>query len=560
MAIGSGMNGGHQPAKQRIVAVLEAAPGPLSVPEIARALRSDGGGPRVSELKVESVLKQSSDVAPAPGGRWWLSRVGTGDQPSSRPTTQGLPKKLPAAHGRRLDHVRRVELPSTPAAWEETEPGLYAWQAAALAEWGANGGRGIVQAVTGSGKTRVGIAAVRRSLKEGGRAVVLVPGIELMRQWRDALAVGLGIPASRIGQLGGGHRDSLVSCDVLVSVVKSASAHLPDQIAKSILPVLLVADEAHRYGADTFSPAIAASYTWTLGLSATPERGGDDAMHALVFPAIGPVVFEYDHGAALADGVISDFEVSFIGFHLSGRERSEYEELSEELRETQLDLYQRYRELREARYFFATLDELYEETGDPTIRRFQSRIYKRRQLLQDANERFKAVDWLIEELPASSKALFFHETIANCEEIAERLNAAGVPARAYHSELTKTERADVLRRFARGSLRAVVAVRTLDEGIDVPDADFAVIAAGSKVPRQGIQRVGRVLRRSKSKTSARILVLYASETVEDPRKANGAGAFAAEIERVDRAVWFEWPNDRQALLNFVRPAEAVQRA
>jgi len=79
-------------------------------------------------------------------------------------------------------------------------------------------------------------------------------------------------------------------------------------------------------------------------------------------------------------------------------------------------------------------------------------------------------------------------------------NAEGVtPERQYGGV---SERDFLLARFADGTYRCLVAMKCLDEGVDVPAAKMAVIMASSGNPREYIQRIGRVLRRAEGKTEA----------------------------------------------------------
>jgi RNA polymerase primary sigma factor len=96
----------------------------------------------------------------------------------------------------------------------------------------------------------------------------------------------------------------------------------------------------------------------------------------------------------------------------------------------------------------------------------------------------------------------------------------------------------------------VAAPRTLDEGIDVPDADFGVIVAGSSVLRQKIQRAGRVLRRAPGKQRACVLVLYVEATIDDPR-GSGDASFARAMDELGRAHWFSWPVESDGISAFV---------
>jgi RNA polymerase primary sigma factor len=323
--------------------------------------------------------------------------------------------------------------------------------------------------------------------------------------------------------------------------------------------VLLVADECHRYGAKTFTPALQAEYAATLGLSATPERS--DLRHEeFVAPALGDIVYRLGYREALAHDVISEFDVCFVALSFTAPERGLYDRYSEEITDRLDALRQRYPELEHTELLFEQLEVIFEETNDRLVRALQGSVSRRQQVLHGASARMGFVEWLFCDARPGGRTLLFHERIEECEELAATLNALGVRAAAHHSGLSKTERQDVLRGFRRGFTRAVVAPRTLDEGIDVPDADLGVIVAGSKRMRQRIQRAGRVLRKTQGKDAARVFVLYIEHSVEDPRMQRDADGFVEAIEELGRAYWYEWPRDSAAMGSMTAAASATDEA
>src|SRR3954451_8862661 len=104
-------------------------------------------------------------------------------------------------------------------------PELYRWQLDALVAWLRCGRRGVVEAVTGSGKTEVAIAAASDALRRGRFVLVLVPSRVLMEQWYTALRATL--PDARIGRLGDDGRDTAETCDLIVATRHSAAAYKP---------------------------------------------------------------------------------------------------------------------------------------------------------------------------------------------------------------------------------------------------------------------------------------------------------------------------------------------
>jgi superfamily II DNA or RNA helicase len=164
-----------------------------------------------------------------------------------------------------------VEEPAVPGEIE-----LYDWQREALEEWEDYGYKGVVQAVTGAGKTRVAIAAAADVLRDGGKVAILVPTIDLLHQWkREAerlLIQTLRLNVS-IGILGDRRTSNLSRCDLLLSTVQSACRDylLPDSVPGHV-ESLLVADEVHRYGSASWALALEPSFDRRLGLTATYER------------------------------------------------------------------------------------------------------------------------------------------------------------------------------------------------------------------------------------------------------------------------------------------------
>ena len=287
----------------------------------------------------------------------------------------------------------------------------------------------------------------------------------------------------------------------------------------------------------------------TLGLSATPERAGDYGMEERVFPSLGEVVFRYTHADGLADGVIADFGVAFIGVDLTAGERREYERVNDRVADALNHLLESHWNLRgidDRREFFAAIQMLVKRE-DPAAEAFMAAVGKRSGIVISAARRLELVQWLFEQARPAGKALLFHERIESCEELAEALAEMGVPAAAHHSELSSVERRSVLDAFAGGRTQVLVAPRTLDEGIDVPDAEVAIIVSGSSVGRQAIQRIGRVLRPAPGKGFARIGLIYARGCHDDPRASESLDGLAAAMEEMERAWWFEGARDRAAI-------------
>jgi superfamily II DNA or RNA helicase len=164
-------------------------------------------------------------------------------------------------------------------------------------------------------------------------------------------------------------------------------------------------------------------------------------------------------------------------------------------------------------------------------RTYLAAFSQKRRILAETEAKVDALEELAPCIHAAARTIVFTETIEAAQSAADILCRAGIATKAIHSQLDKPDRKQVLAAFAAGSLHAITAPKVLDEGIDVPEADLAIIFATSKTRRQMVQRMGRVLRRKKDGRLARFILLYVEGTTEAPE--NGAHeSFLDEITEV----------------------------
>lgn len=446
------------------------------------------------------------------------------DEPrGSMPDPDAVRAGTYAAHGAQAE---------SPILGQEVSPRgilLYDWQYEALEAWKAAGRRGVVEAVTGTGKTRVGIAATLEELSRGGKVLVIVPTIDLLLQWRNRLR--LYVDHRRIGLLGDGHRDTLIGHDVLVAVVNSVRVQ---QLPLRQRGGLLIADECHRYGSQYNQEALDARFDKRLGLSATYARL-DDGHLGFLDPYFGGTCFRIGYERAIADRVVAPFKVALIGTQFSAGERDAYEDADQRARDAKRKLVAAVEAPTESfGEFIKEVNAIADDDSHwamPVARTYLKAFNERRAILADTAAKRSALQALLPAIEAAQRTLVFTQTVSGAEEIAFALKEGSIAAAAIHSRLDQDDRRSVLARFSRGELKAVVAPQVLDEGIDVPEADLAILAAASKTKRQMVQRMGRVLRRKADGRMARFAVLYVEGTSEDP--ASGAHeAFLEEITDV----------------------------
>jgi superfamily II DNA or RNA helicase len=431
----------------------------------------------------------------------------------------------------REDHTRPTSLPDVWNLTKSVKP--YEWQAKCVAKWFENNGHGTVKVVTGGGKTLLALSILQLLHNEHDkdlRAAIVVPTIVLMHQWYDAILEHGNLPKETIGRLGGGYDDDFGKDHrILISVLASASRQLPRIIDKAKVGrhLLLIADECHRAGAKEMSQVFKSDRTWSLGLSATPERESDDDLGynaSQLGKELGPIIYEFNLAEALREGLIPKFTINHYGLPMTPSERNRYEALSRSITDAMSKL-RKHREPGSDGDFFSWARTVATrnkgEIGSIAMR-FIADTSQRRELLNHLRSREEAVQQLIKgefAINKDARIILFHESIDEVMYLYIRLLDLGLPVIAEHSELPASVRETGLELFRRGIAQIIVSARSLIEGFNVPAVDVGIIVASSGSVRQRIQSLGRVLRRHRGpageeKTSC-IHILYASETSEE---------------------------------------------
>lgn len=399
----------------------------------------------------------------------------------------------------------------------------YSWQTNALSAWIQADCRGIVDVVTGAGKTYFAMMAISHLTAIYGEKLcvfVVVPTVNLMEQWERSLRRFFQWD-SEIGKNGSGCFAHPI-CQVQLFVVNSARSLLAPRREAFLTrgdAVLLVADECHHYASPCNRKIFQGNPTgnpryFTLGLSATPYC---PQFETVLKPQLGPVLYQYSHGDARKEEVVSPFFIRQIAVPFDGDELKAYADSCERLNILYSKLIAKHKQMRETEgdSFFAYLQMLVSQEDDIAAA-YHLEILKRRRIVCMAKSRVLCTVDLLNQLKERSRVIVFCERVVQAEQAAKELRKHfPFQVSIYHSQLHRAQKQRELSAFRQGDSRILVACRALDEGMDVPDADVAVILSGRIVERQRIQRLGRILRKNDPEKVAALYFLYIKGSSED---------------------------------------------
>lgn len=412
---------------------------------------------------------------------------------------------------------------------------LYSWQQSCIKEWLSIGSRGVVQVVTGAGKTILALYAAKALQEKLGKPVelvIIVPKTFLVTQWKASILShqqDLGIKREDIGWVQGNHHQ-VHNRRVMIYVVNSARYTLSSTLHSLLTAgktVLVIADECHHYASaenrkifsflDTLDAKTRKRFH-SFGLSATPQVHGF-ATHLV--PALGPLFYTYGFTEAIRDGVINQVVIHNVELAMTQEQDELYGELCAKVTSTLhrlTNLVPYLKKLKGAEFFLEiqNLCTSKHESIAETARLLIALFHQRRALVNLAPQRITCTVDLVKLLDSRSKIIIFGERISQSEELYALLKRR-YPKEVvhYHSELGETERTLALKRYRSGEARILVSCKALDEGLDIPSADVGIILSSTSEQRQRIQRLGRILRRQEGKLKASLFYLCLGNTVED---------------------------------------------
>ena len=386
---------------------------------------------------------------------------------------------------------------------------LYEHQKNGVRVWMESSGRGILEMATGSGKTITALSSAAKLYELLGPPlfiVIVCPYLHLVDQWREeSKNFGLNPLICAHGRkkwyedLQVRLYNARTDQRQITSVIASNSTFRSDAFQRAVrdidVPLLFIGDEVHNLGATNLRKCLPENASYRLGLSATPERWFDPTGTGALTDYFGSTLAHYTLSKALEDGVLCPYRYFPHPITLSGDELEEYHAITKKI----------------GRAFASGSGS--EDDPSPILKRL---LIQRARIVATAKSKLDLLRTLMKPRRETNHILVYcgdgrveepgtEEEMRQVRAVTRMLGNDFLMRVAKYTAETPPERRRGLRKdFASGNVQCLVAIRCLDEGVDIPEIEHAFILASSSNPRQFIQRRGRLLRRSPGKDVANI--------------------------------------------------------
>lgn len=394
------------------------------------------------------------------------------------------------------------------------------YQVEAIDKWEEQDFKGIFDMATGTGKTYTGLGAAARLSKrlEDRLALIIVcPYQHLVEQWvEDIVLFGMkpiigyssSIQRSWKKNLESAIRDQKLKvrkreffCFVTTNATFS-SEFVQNQLSKIRSDILLMVDEVHNFGADNLRRLLLPNYKYRLALSATLDRHGDPEGTEALYRYFGGKCIEYSLEKAIGEGKLTPYKYYPVIVSLSDIELQEYDNLTTQIAKcltkdkrgkTVLSEKGKRLALQRSRLVAGASGKIQalEKYIMPYIEDKHILVYCGATTVFDGNQENMQID---------------NDEIRQIDLVTDLLgNKLHMKVSQFTSKENVEERNILKREFADGSnLQALIAIKCLDEGVNIPKIKTAFILASTNNPKEYIQRRGRVLRLAEGKDYAEI--------------------------------------------------------
>ena len=411
-----------------------------------------------------------------------------------------------------------VYMPSRPAIPKWLE--LRKYQKNAIAAWVKNNNRGIFQMATGTGKTKTSLAAVTKILDvyysnqvKCGLAVV-VPYVVLLEQWLEDLkefqisaiacyeSKNKWLPRveENIRLFNENVRDKLF----LITTTKTLiSSDFQRCIATIKGDYIFLADEMHHLTSDMMRQSLPQNAKYRLGLSATLMTKYNSAKMEELKAYFGGIIYEYSMKEAIETDCLTRYFYYPIYVELTDEEKSDYYEVSKKI----------------SKAMMLAGNDLDDDDNIP----LKALLSQRGRILASASNKLIKLKEMAPQFKDKANLIIYcgdkiESNVKYIDKVYEIVNnEEGIISAKFTAEENPQQRRDILDLFGKKVIQALIAIRCLDEGVDIPQLETAIIMSSGTNPKEFIQRRGRILRKAAGKQYSYIydFIVIPSLSIQD---------------------------------------------
>ena len=420
---------------------------------------------------------------------------------------------------------------------------LHPYQKEAISVWVGENYRGIFDMATGTGKTFTGLGAISKlseDLEDELAVVIVCPYQHLVEQWVEDIVkfninpiIGYSsssqkdwkqrlTKAIRNQKI---RRDKRFFCFVCTNAT-FANSFVQEQLSKIKSPLLLVVDEAHNFGARSYAKYLDDRFTYRLALSATLERHRDEEGTSVLYNFFGKKCIEYSLDRAIDEDKLTKYKYHPIPVYLTEEELEKYEKKSYEISKCLI-------KAQDGKYKLNKRGEILAMERARIVAGASQKLESLREYMipyvQDNNILvYCGATNVIDE--KSDYSGTDEEDVRQIEAVTRILgNELGMEVAKFTSDENMEIRSTIKEQFQRRDrLQAIVAIKCLDEGVNIPGIRTAFILASTTNPKEYIQRRGRVLRKAENKSFAEIF-----DFVTLPRELDSVSGLTVEQAQRD---------------------------
>lgn len=412
-----------------------------------------------------------------------------------------------------------------PPIIEDDKPTLYEYQEIARDRWLSNNKRGIFAMATGTGKTYTALGCLEAVLNEGENLVVIItaPYMHLVSQWKESAEKfglkdkfdeiitvdstnpkGMAEFQEAVSDVDMGYLDNVLVFTTHYSYWRPKFIDFIKSEENWDCKFMLIADEMHGLGSYKRQSGLIPQYDYRLGLSATPTRHFDEIGTERLMGYFGGEVYSFDLRRALTEphprthqSYLTPYIYNVYSAHLSLQELSDYQKETETIRKS---------------------CQRAKNGNERSRETLEKALLRRANIIKTAEDKLDVLRDILRDLIKKGPK-YYTNLLIYCNDKKQMANVIdivgnefGLSARTFTSEddatpdkiTGKSDRDIILEDLENGTYDALVAMKCLDEGVDVPSATNAILMCNTTNPREFIQRIGRIIRRHEGKTFANV--------------------------------------------------------